>query len=59
MASYTSAVSFGLQLKSGNPCERFIAPYSVASLDIVVNIVVPKLGNLLEICPGKFGIINS
>jgi hypothetical protein len=43
---FTRAISSGEVLKSGNPCERLIAPTSVAKADITVKIVVPVWGSL-------------
>jgi len=42
----SSARSSGAQSKSGNPCERLIAPCSCASRDMTVKIVVPTRGSL-------------
>src|SRR5262245_30131956 len=39
-------MSSGAQLKSGNPCDRLMAPCSSAGRDIVVKIVTPVLGSL-------------
>src|SRR6185436_9145767 len=41
----TASTSAGSQSKSGNPCDRLIAPRSAASFDITVKIVVPTLGS--------------
>src|SRR3954462_10345221 len=42
----TASTNAGSQSKSGNPCERLIAPVSAASFDITVKMVVPTLGSL-------------
>src|SRR5882762_2291947 len=46
MYRVTASISSGAQLKSGNPCDRLIAPCSSASRDIFVKIVTPVPGSL-------------
>src|SRR5262249_19616271 len=46
MCRATASTSAGSQSKSGNPCDRLIAPRSAASFDMTVKIVVPTLGSL-------------
>src|SRR3954470_19931234 len=45
MCRVTASTSAGSQSKSGNPCDRLIAPRSAASFDMTVKIVVPTLGS--------------
>src|SRR5919107_1103687 len=45
MCRATASTSAGSQSKSGNPCDRLIAPRSVASFDMTVKMVVPTLGS--------------
>src|SRR5258705_9450628 len=49
MYRVTASISSGAQLKSGNPCDRLIAPCSRASRDIVVKIVTPVSGSFERI----------
>jgi hypothetical protein len=45
MLSVTSSTSRGGGSKSGNPCDKLIAPHSCARRDMTVKIVVPTRGN--------------
>ena len=45
MCRATASTSSGSQSKSGNPCDRLIAPTSAASCDITVKMVVPTDGS--------------
>src|SRR5437899_6077772 len=49
MASVTAWMRRGSQSKSGKPWPRFTAPFSAASADITVKMVVPTAGNLVSI----------
>src|SRR4029078_11933958 len=45
MCRATASTSAGSQSKSGNPCDKLIAPVSAASCDITVKMVVPTAGS--------------
>src|SRR3954470_20219121 len=45
MCRATASTSAGSQSKSGNPCDRLIAPRSAASFDMTVKMVVPTFGS--------------
>src|SRR5690554_4516569 len=47
MARATSSTSSGAQSKSGNPCERLMAPHSAARRDISAKMLTPPAGSLL------------
>jgi hypothetical protein len=51
---FTFSISFGEHGKSGKPCDRFIAPCSLAKPVITVKMVVPALGSLDDIMEGNF-----
>jgi hypothetical protein len=47
IAAVTASSSFGSQSKSGKPWPRLTAPFSAASADMTVKMVVPMAGNLV------------
>src|SRR3954466_13096261 len=47
IASVTACTRRGSQSKSGKPCPRLTAPFSAASADITVKMVVPTAGSLV------------
>src|SRR3954452_221630 len=58
MCRATASTSAGSQSKSGNPCDKLIAPRSAASLDMTVKIVVPTLGSFDRRCNGVAKFTN-
>src|SRR5687767_6614054 len=53
MCRATASTKAGSQSKSGNPCDRLMAPVSAASFDMTVKIVVPTEGSF-DFRPGSF-----
>src|SRR4051812_47439169 len=48
IASVTACTRRGSESKSGKPCPRFTAPFSAASADITVKMVVPTAGSFVS-----------
>ena len=46
IACIVASNSAGSAWKSGNPCDRLMAPHSAARRDMTVKMVVPTAGNL-------------
>jgi hypothetical protein len=55
MYCVTNVFSLLATSKSGKPCDKLIALCLLAKAVIVVNIVVPTLGNLDFMVPGNWG----